>query len=263
MSLSQPEVNARGLVPPIVPWSVWYPETAGELWVNMHPDSPDEQHGFHILFVGPSQSGKTTLCMYIALLRDYVVVLGTKPKDSSLDRYIANGFLRIDHWPPTKADIRKGEEYWPEGKRWYIVWPKIERYEDLWAHRPLFSRLLGTLFSEGNWTFVADEGLWLGGKEGLRLGPELSAHAYGSASNGVSMYLLMQRPAGLPRIIWANVMQAEIFHAGVTADIRELASLGTYEAKDVQLAIRRLRGHQFLDLPIRGGAEWAISEVEM
>jgi hypothetical protein len=77
------------------------------------------------------------------------------------------------------------------------------------------------------------------------------------------MYLLMQRPAGLPRIIWSSVMQAELFHMGITNDIRELASLGTYEPKDVATAVRRLTGHQFLDLPIRGGADWAISEVEM
>lgn len=261
-SLSQPKDALR--VPPIEGWWDWYTRAAASIYQSMYPDGLDQdQHGVHILFVGPTQSGKTTLCLFIVLLRDFAVALGTKPKDPSLQRYMDNGFLRIDHWPPTHADIRKGEDRWPPGKRWFLVWPKITTYPDLWKYRPLFQKVIGDVFAEGNWTIVADEGLWLGGREGLDLGKELSGLAYGAASNGVSMYLLMQRPAGLPRIIWSSVMMAEIFKCGLTNDIRELASLGTYEPKEVATAMKSLRGHQFLDLPIRGRAEWSVSEVEM
>jgi len=229
----------------------------------MHPRTAEEQHGLHILFVGPTQSGKTTLCRYLACLRQYVVVLGTKPRDPSLVDYQADGFLRIDHWPPTKKDQREGRDRWPPGHAWYLVWPPITRREQLYSFRPLFGTVLNEIFAEGNWTLVADEGLWLGSKDGLDLGRELSGLAYGSASNGVSMYLLMQRVAGIPRITWSSVMEAEVFHMGVSTDLQEVASLGTYEPRDVKVAIRRLRGHQFLSLPLRGGAEWAISEVEI
>lgn len=252
-------------VPPVCPWRAWYEGKAATIWTEMHPDGPAaEQHGLHILFVGPTQSGKTTLCQYLTMLREYVVVLGTKPRDPSLNRYEANGFLRLDHWPPTKKDIRKGREVWPtEDTRWYIVWPQITRREELYSHRPLFQQVMNDVFAEGNWTFVADEGLWLGSKDGLNLGKELSGLAYGSASSGVSMYLLMQRVAGIPRITWSSVMEAEVFHMGVTNDIREVAALGTYEPRDAATAIRRLRGHQFLSLPLRGGADWSISAVEI
>ena len=258
---SQPAPEA----PPVIPWDELYQEKAAQIWDAMHPDGPDEQHGLHILFVGPTQSGKTTLAFYLTLLRDWVVVLGTKPKDPSLDRYLAAGYLRIDHWPPTKKDRRRGENDlgWRENEGRYIVWPAITRREELHAFRPLFAQVINDVFAEGNWTFVADEGLWLGSREGLKLGPELSGLAYGAASNGVSMYLLMQRPAGIPRIAWSSVMEAEIFHMGVTSDVQEMASLSPYEPLDVKRAIRRLRGYQFLSLPLRGGSEWAVSQVEM
>jgi hypothetical protein len=265
VSLPQPDTRAvrRREVPPVVGWWDWYVPKVDEIYRRMHPRGPAEQHGMHFLFVGPTQSGKTLLCRFLVELRDFVVTLGTKPKDPSLDDYIADGFLRIDHWPPTKADVRKGEERWPAGKRWFLVWPKIVRREDLRRFRPLFKATIEDVFAEGMWTLVADEGLWLGSRDGLALGQELSDLAYGSASNGVSMYLLMQRPSGLPRITWSSVMAAELFHMGITSDIRELASLGTYEPADVARAIRALRGYQFLDLPIRSGADWAVSQVDL
>jgi hypothetical protein len=57
-------------------------------------------------------------------------------------------------------------------------------------------------------------------------------------------------------------MQALIFHSGGVNDLRQLASLGVYPPGDVVSAISTLEGHQFLDLPCRGGAAWSVSEVD-
>jgi len=73
--------------------------------------------------------------------------------------------------------------------------------------------------------------------------------------------LAIQRPSGLSRVTWSSVSDAYVFHLGVTNDVRELASLGTYSPIDAAKVIRNLRGHQFLRLPCRGGAEWSISEM--
>lgn len=261
MNLSPPEARRGIETPPVVPWRDWYAEEYHQLEELMR--KPGGQEGAHLLFVGPTRSGKTVLCRYLARFRNYVVVLGTKPKDSSLDAYVAEGYYRIDHWPFTRDDLRKGREVWAGGDVRFILWPKIRRREELRAFRATYARCLDDVFVQGNWTVVADEGIWLGSRKGLDLGDHLSDMAYGAASNGVSLYLLLQRPSGVPRIIWASVAEAEIFHGGVTNDVRELASLGTYSPRDVALAIQRLRGHEFLSLPTRGRAEWSISEVEM
>jgi hypothetical protein len=96
-----------------------------------------------------------------------------------------------------------------------------------------------------------------------RLGGPLGDIAYGTASNNVSLYLLVQRPANVPPVAWTSVSEAEIFKMGRRDDVRELASLGVYEPNQTIEVIQRLRGHQFLSLPTRAQAEWSISEVDL
>ncbi len=235
--------------PPILSWQEWY----ADKWNTW-------EQGAHQLFVGPTQSGKTTLCRLTVRIRNYVVVLGTKPVDSSLDAYIDEGYKRIEHWPPRRKDLRPDSH----GDVRLILWPKISAIADLWKHIDTYRACLNHVFVDGKWTLVVDEGIWVAGRDGLNLGKEISAISYASASNKVSMCLLVQRPSGLPSISWSSVSDAMIFHAGVTRDVRELASLGTYDPRDVQKIVQNgLSGRQFLDLPCRGGKKWSISEVEL
>jgi hypothetical protein len=240
----------RGERPQVIPWGAWYAHRAR---------LPGQ--GRHILFDGPTQSGKTLLARYMARLRDFVVVLGTKPVDPSLDAYVDEGYTRIDHWPPTPGDFRRGG--WSADEARFILWPRITKREQLRAYAHVYAACLDDIFIQGRWTIVCDEGLWLSSRSGLNLGQQLGDIAYGGASNKVSLYLCIQRPAGIPRITWQSCADAFIFKTGVTNDLRELASLGTYDPKPVAEAIKHLGRFQFLDLPCRGGAIWSVSRVEM
>jgi len=217
--------------------------------------------GQHRLFLGPTQSGKTTLCRKIAALRGYVVVLGTKNVDESLDAYLIEGYKRIYQWPPTKKEIEEATQ--PDGSVRFILWPKITELSDLNDPKTklAFTKLFNQAYKEGYWTIVCDESLWLADKEGLDMDRILSKMAFASASNKVSLYLCMQRPSGISRTTWSNATDAYVFHMGVTNDLRELASLGTYSPKDAREVIQGLKGKNFLKMPIRGGAEWTISQV--
>jgi len=235
--------------PPNVEWRVWFPRFLRQ-W----------KQGDHILDVGPTQSGKSLLAkMLVFGGRKYVVVFGTKPTDPTLDGYLAAGFVRIDHWPPVRKDFRDQRD----GMARFILWPKIKEITDLHKFRPLYSRCLDDIFIDGRWTVVVDETLWFCDRNGLDLGAKLGAMAYGSASNKITFLFLMQRPSGVPRILWSSCTTALIFHIGGTNDVRELASLGTEDPKAVMTSIRGLKGHAFLDLPLRGGAQWSISEVAL
>jgi len=247
-----PSARAEVEAPPEEDWGVWIARKKREI-----------RQGMHLLFTGPTQSGKTILCRMMARNRSHVVVLGTKPVDPSLDAYVAEGYVRIDHWPPTNEDYRKGAKVWAEGDARFILWPKMKKREDLRRFRPVFAKCIEEVFIEGRWCIVCDEGLWLASRDGLNLGRHLSDLAFGSASNKVSLYLCIQRPANVPPVTWTSVSEAEIFHMGRTDDVRELASLGTYPPKAAVVAVQNLRGHGFLSLPTRGGAEWAISQVDL
>ena len=145
-------------VPPELPWEQWYGQQARTV-----------HQGMHILFSGPTQSGKTLLCRYVVRLRSFVVVFGTKPVDPSLDAYVNEGYTRIDHWPPTKHDLRDQEE----DEVRLILWPKIVTYEDLHRHRDVYRKCMADIFIEGRWAIVIDEGLWFSDKMGLNLGMQI------------------------------------------------------------------------------------------
>ena len=217
--------------------------------------------GQHRLFLGPTQSGKTTLCRKIAALRGYVVVLGTKNVDESLDAYLIEGYKRIYQWPPTKKEIEEATQ--PDGSVRFILWPKITELSELNDPKTklAFTKLFNQAYKEGYWTIVCDESLWLADKEGLDMDRILSKMAFASASNKVSLYLCMQRPSGISRITWSSVTDVYMFHMGVTQDVVEMAALGRHSPKEVRDAMASLGDREFLKLPIRANAEWSTSKI--
>ncbi len=234
--------------PAVVPWPQWRADFAAR-W----------RQGQHLLFVGPAGSGKTVLARDLAWMRLYVVVLGTKLRDPEMDQYLADGYRRIETWPPPRAAMKPDEH----GAVRLVLWPKIKTRLDLRRFRPVYAACLDDVLSKGGWTVVADEGLWLSARDGLALGEHLSAIAYAGRSSGATLLMVIQRPAGVPRNCWSNASDAFIWKLGVTTDLRELASLSTENPRDVVAAIRVLEGHEFLDLPCRAGALWSISEVQL
>ena len=219
--------------------------------------------GQHCLFVGPAGSGKTVAARTFARARDFVLVLGTKMRDPEMDAYIEEGAVRIDHWPPTGGDYRKGRQRWEAGEARFVLWPKIVKREDLRRFRPVYAQALDSVLVDGGWTVVADEGLWLSDRKGLDLGDQLAAIAYTGRSSGVTLMMVVQRPRGVPVNCWSNASHAFLWHVGNTDDARELASLGVTDRRAVQTAVGQLEGHDFLYLPCRAGMGWAISRVDV
>lgn len=231
-----------------------------ELWVPFHHRFRTSwAQGEHVLFVGPTGSGKTVAARTLAEDRKFVVVLGTKVKDPEMDAYLAMGYTRVEQWPPTRSQLRPLSD----GSIRIVLWPKIRNRLELRSHRPMFAKFLDQALIDGGWTILVDEGLWVCSRKGLALGDQLEAIAYTGRSSEVTLMTLLQRPAGVPRNVWSNVSHAFMWKHGVTNDTRELASLGTEDPKTVGLAVSQLQEYEFLYLPTRAGRGWAISKVDL
>lgn len=246
--------------PPRVPWDRFITTQ-----VERNRIAAASGKGFHRVIVGQTQSGKTTLNRILLRMKKTVLMFGTKPKDDSLEDYIrTEGFVRIDHWPPTRKELKQRGPY---DQVKLLLWPKITAYADLKKWKTLYRRAIEDITVEPYWTASIDEGNYFCSSKFLGLGDEVSAIAFGGASNGSSEHLLLQRPRGIDPITYGSGHDLFLFPIGNTNDIRELASYSKQTAREVAAAVKSLnrgnpdRGHEFLYLPFVGGASWAISEV--
>ena len=247
-------------VPSVESWPAWVNNQVA----RQRKIAPGE--GVHRLFNGQTRSGKTTLNKILLRMKKTTLVLGTKPKhDAALERYVSEeGFVRIDHWPPTTKELKQRGQY--EQVK-LLLWPKVKEYAQLRGFAPLFRRALQDVQIDGNWTVSIDEGLWVCARKGLDLGDVVSEIAIGGAGNGLSLHVLVQRPRNIDPIIYSSCHEGYLFKAGNENDLRELASYTSYSSRDLATAVKGLnlgneeRGHQFLYAPLSGGSKWSVSEV--
>ena len=104
--------------------------------------------------VGPTGGGKTTLGIALLPARQYVTVLGTKPKDATLDKLKRQGYRRIGEWPPGPTVNR------------VLLWPELRRMDQAKQQRDVFAHALDEMFAEGGWCIFADELFYLAAKTG-------------------------------------------------------------------------------------------------
>lgn len=200
--------------------------------------------GEHVVVVGPIGCGKSTLIRSIAERRDWVVGLASKKKDDTYERYVkAFGYERITRWPP---HVRKGQTF-----QRVLLWPKIERIEDLPKMGPVFRRCLEEVFVDENWTVLLDDLYYLA--KVLGLDAEIAALNYQVRSMGVTLVSGLQRPAWVPRSTWDQASHAFIRRLADIDDVRTLRGLCRVPAKDLEVWLNRLGRHEWLYLPVAHG----------
>lgn len=183
------------------------------------------QQGEHITAIGPTGWGKSTLINRILYNRDYVVALGVKKEDDTLEELVNSGYeLQRKKFRPETADK-------------IVVWPKIEREGDA-NQRRIFADVLWSVYEMGGWCVDMDEAVYLA--RDLHLERDLNRLWMNGRSSHISVVAGTQRPAFLPLYGYDQPTHYFFWRMRLNKDARRVAELGGIPIMEMLGIIRRL-----------------------
>lgn len=192
----------------------------------------------HIGVVAPTGAGKSWIVRDLLLMKKHAVVIATKSKDKTLDRYVKDdGFHKIDRWPP----------------EWYqthvLLWKPAKELGVFGPQQALIYYALSDIYRRGGYALYFDDLYYV--SDTLRLKRAVQMLYTQVRSNGVSLIASMQRPAWNPL---EAVSQSTFLLVGTIGDERDVercaAGMGINK-KLLLAAIAELDEYEFLLLQHR------------
>lgn len=211
--------------------------------------------GEHVLVVGPTGQGKTTLIGELLGLgyRRNVLIFGTKTKDSTYNELMArHGLSRQDDWPIPGHCSRA--MLWPQSKDGSIR--ATMRHQ-----REVFSRALDGAWHQGGWTLVLDEEHWM--SEMLKLDQEIAALHHQGRSAGLTLVDGIQRPAWVPVITYGSASHAYLWGTREQSDLTRLANLGGVSTRELIPNLASLGRYEMVYVPTRTGIDPVRTKVDL
>lgn len=197
--------------------------------------------GEHIGLIGPTGLGKTTMLNAMLPFHPYVVVFATKPRDESMDRLIANGYLKMERWQsldPVQFPRR-------------VLWPDAGRIDSHELQREVFHDAFARIYREGHWTVAIDETWWI--ENVLKLGGDVKAYLLQARSLGISLVAATQRPAWVPREIYTQCTHLMFWRTNDETDLQSISGIGWKSSNVVKQLVANLDIYQVLYINTRTG----------
>lgn len=182
-------------------------------------DAHKWKQGEHVVIIGDTGSGKTYLESKLLPLREYVIVLRTKPDDIKFD-----GFRKVDSY------LKLGNV--KEHK--FLLTPK---YEEQQLHA---SRAMEMVWKEGGWAFAIDELYYA--TSVLRVERQVNKLVTQGRSKAITMVMGMQRPAWISRFALSQATHAFIFRC----EGRDMITISQSLSPSVIKPIEKLKRYEFV-----------------
>lgn len=210
-------------------------------WDRFLRDVLTWKNGEHFGLIGPTGLGKTTMMLNLLPLHKYVVAFATKPRDETMDKLIASGYLKQERWQP--MDPRQ----FPRR----VLWPDATRLDSRKYQREVFADALDRIYREGHWTVALDE-LWYLDNV-LKLDAEIKTYLLQARSLGISLLAGFQRPAWIPRELYTSATHLMFYRVNDETDIRSLSGIGFRSGNLIAEIVSNLEMHQVLYINTRTG----------
>jgi len=232
-------------------------------WDDFNTYALDWRQDQHVAAIGPTGQGKsTTIHGLLDLHRSYVAYLATKPKDKTLDAYIATGkYQRIDDWPPKKGHVFK-RPYTAQEMPRRLVWPDATSLDAEIEQQRVFKAALADIYARGGWTTVWDDYWYLC----HILGMEKTAKKFlmNARSNDIPFVLGAQRPAGNKLVeIFDQSHHLLFFRDNDEANLKRIGGVGWLDSDAIRGFVAHLDQYQFLYVNTRSGNMYRSSAPEV